>query len=118
MATEVAAVGSLACDGGTTDQFLAAHAGWSESNPALGEHPSDLRLWGYLGAIAAAVVLANAKLPPKWALVANLAVVGVEIHSIDFNMHVGASACGVGEGGPWLGWTSPPGDSGASLGRR
>lgn len=101
MATEISSVSLLACDGGTTDQFLRKST-WIESNPVLGEHPSDVRLWGYLGAIAAAVIVANRKLPPKWALALNLFVTAAEVRAVAINMHVGASACGVGEGGPWL----------------
>lgn len=108
MATEVAAVGSLACDGGTTDQFLADAPGWAEGNPILGERPSDLRLWGYLGAITAGVVVANRKLDPRWATLLNAVVLGAEVKSVAFNMHVGASTCGVGDGGPWLPGAMPP----------
>lgn len=109
----IGAIGSLACDGGTTDQYLASNSGWSEENPILGEHPSDVRLWGYLGAIAVGLAVANSKLSPKWATALNVAVLGVEAESIGYNMHVGASACGIGHGGPWL--DDPSG--GASLGR-
>lgn len=116
-ATMIGAMGMLACDGGTTDQFLASHSGWSEGNPILGEHPSDARLWGYLGAIAAGLAIANSKLSPKWAIVANVAVMGVEAEAIGYNMHVGASACGMGQGGPWLDDVNAPAAS-ASLGHR
>lgn len=99
--TEGLAVSSLACDGGTTQQYL-SESTWQESNPILGHHPSRGTVWAYLGGIAIAVVGANRVIPPKLALALNVLVMGVEVESIAVNMHVGSSACGVGDGGPWL----------------
>lgn len=101
LATEGVAVGMLACDGGTTQQFLDAHARL-ESNPVLGPEPSAPRLWGYLGAIAVAVVATNQIVPPKWAVALNSLVIGAEGYSVQHNISIGSSVwCGAGPGGPW-----------------
>lgn len=94
------AVTSLACDGGSTDQYL-RDSQWVEINPVLGERPGDLRLWSYLGAIAAALLVTDRYVPPKWQLVIAGAVTAIEIDSIRVNMGVGSSFCGIGKGGPW-----------------
>lgn len=94
------AAASLACDGGSTDQYL-HDSQWVETNPLLGEHPGNLRLWSYLGAVAAALVATNHYLPPKWQLAIAGAVLAVEAESIGVNMSVGSSFCGIGRGGPW-----------------
>lgn len=98
--TEALAVGSLACDGGSTRQYL-AESQWVETNPILGEHPSSAALWLYLGAIAGGVIGLNRLVPDKLALALNVAMIGIEVQSIAINAGVGASMCGVGEGGPW-----------------
>lgn len=100
-ATEAIAITSLACDGASTNQFL-SESNWEEINPVLGRHPSKAAVWGYLGGIALAVSAANRVLPDKLAVLLNTVVLGVEIESVAVNMHVGSSACGVGDGGPWL----------------
>lgn len=96
--TAGAAFGTLACDGGESSQFL-AHAnqtGLIETNPILGDHPSDAAVWGYLGAIAVGVAAANKWLPRKWALAVNLAVIGIETHATVNNMSYGTAPCGIG----------------------
>lgn len=99
--TEALAVGSLACDGSSTNQFL-SESKWQEINPVLGRHPSSAAVWAYLGGIALLTVGANRVLPNKLAVVLNVLVLGVEVQSVAINMHVGSSACGIGDGGPWL----------------
>lgn len=94
------AAASLACDGGSTDQYL-RDSQWVEVNPLLGERPGNLRLWSYLGAIAGALVATNHYLPPKLQLVLAGAVFAIEADSIRVNMSVGSSLCGIGRGGPW-----------------
>jgi hypothetical protein len=101
--TSSAAVASLACDGGTTDQFL-HDSPWEETNPVLGRDPSELRLWSYLGAIGAGVIASDLLLRaehPKIATAIAAVVLGVELESVAVNMHVGAGVCGVGHPGPW-----------------
>jgi len=98
--SEAAAVTSLACDGGSTEQYL-ADSQWIETNPVLGEHPSHMLLWSYLAAVGAAVVGANRIVPDKAALAINLVVLAFEVKSIAVNTSVGASPCGIGHGGPW-----------------
>lgn len=102
-ATSSAAVASLACDGGTTDQYL-RDSSWVETNPILGQHPGDLRLWSYLGAIAGGVIASDLLLRahhPQIATAIAAVVLGIELESIAVNMHVGAGFCGVGHPGPW-----------------
>jgi hypothetical protein len=101
--TSATAVSALACDGGTTDQFL-HDSSWMEINPVLGSDPSDLRLWSYLGTIGAGVIASDLLLRahhPQIALAIAAVVLGIEIESIAVNMHVGAGFCGVGHPGPW-----------------
>lgn len=92
---------SLACDGGTTMQFLHSGTTLYEKNPVLGEHPSDAYVWTYLAAIGAAVVIGNRLVSNRVAMVINSVVLAVETESIGVNMHVGSSLCGVGSPGPW-----------------
>jgi hypothetical protein len=91
---------SLACDGGSTVQYL-HDSQWVETNPLLGEHPGELRLWSYLGAIAIGLLASNHYLPPKYQLGLAAAVFAIELESIAVNMSVGSSVCGIGHGGPW-----------------
>jgi len=98
--SETLAVGSLACDGGSTHQFL-ADSDWVESNPVLGHHPSDAALFLYLGSIAAGVIGLNRILPPKLAIALSLTMFAIEAKSVYINTSVGASMCGLGRGGPW-----------------
>lgn len=98
--SEIFAVSALACDGGTTSQYR-HESTFRESNPVLGEHPSDGAVWAYLGAIAVATIGANRVLPPKITTILNALVIGTELHAIHRNMEVGASTCGIGRGGPW-----------------
>jgi hypothetical protein len=98
-ATEIAAIGSLACDGGQTQQVLAHadQAGLRERNIVLGDHPSNEALWTYLGAIAFGVVVANKVLPPRVAVIVNAAILTAETHAIVTNAYYGSSlACGIG----------------------
>ncbi len=99
--TEALAIGSLACDGGTTRQFLASDSGWIETNPVLGKHPSSVALWLDLGSIAGAAIGLNRIVPNKLAIALNVALLAVEVQSVAINMDVGSSVCGLGHGGPW-----------------
>ena len=95
--TEVSAVGSLACDGGQTRQFLQhPESGEFETNPILGTHPSGYELWTYMGALAFGVIVANKTLPAWAATLANLAVTGVEAVAVRHNIGTGSSMCGLG----------------------
>jgi hypothetical protein len=101
-ATEATALGALACDAGSTQQFL-ADSTYVETNPLLGKHPSAGTVWLYLGAIGAVVVAANHAIPmPAWARIGIGSIVSVaEISSSVHNVGYGTSPCGIGEGGPW-----------------
>lgn len=99
-ATEIGAIGSLACDGGTTQQFM-SDSSYIETNPVLGQHPSNGAVWAYLGAIGAIAVVANRFLPAKAATVLNVAIIGIETKSVIHNIGYGSSVCGIGQGGPW-----------------
>jgi hypothetical protein len=114
---EASAVAGLACDGGETRQFL-AESNWQETNPVLGARPSSGALWLYLGAVAIAMLGADHALDhyaPTWGPRVAAAIAGAvtvaEIHANAVNIGVGASACGVGVGGPWK--TLPDGEAGA-----
>ena len=98
--TEIAAVSSLACDGGQSQQFL-TESNYSERNPFLPSNPSPGLVWGYLAGVAVATITANRVLPQKAALVVNSIVLATEVWSVEHNMAVGASVCGIGAGGPW-----------------
>jgi len=88
-------VAALACDGGTTVAYE-HHTKFVETNPLLGEHPSELRLWSYLGAIAAGVIVATVKLPPRWALAVDGVVLLVEADAVAYNeLALGARGCGL-----------------------
>lgn len=98
--TEAAAVASLACDGGQSAQFL-TDTHYSERNPFLPANPSPGLVWGYLAGVAAATITANRFLSPKAALVVNSILLATEVWSIEHNMAVGTSMCGIDRGGPW-----------------
>ena len=101
--TSATAVAALACDGGTTEQYL-HDSSWMETNPVLGRDPGDLRLWSYLGAIGAGVIASDLLLRashPKIATAIAAVVLGIELKAITVNMGVGAGFCGVGHPGPW-----------------
>ena len=104
---ESTAIAGLACDGGTSEDFL-AH-GVPETNPVLGAHPSDARLWGYLGGIGVALLVVDHlvldRYAPHWgpriATVLAGGVSAVEWESVGHNMAIGSSFCGLGKSGPW-----------------
>ena len=104
---EATALVGLACDGAETDQYL-HESRWIETNPVLGEHPSDARLWGYLAAVSVLLVGGNHALDrafpvwgPRIATALALGVTGFEIQSMAINVNRGASVCGAEPGGPW-----------------
>ena len=98
--SEVLAVGSLACDGGSTVQFR--DHGFLETNAVLGDQPSTGRVVAYIATISGLVVAANRVLPDWASTVMNVAVLAVEVDSVRWNMvGVGTSLCGIGKGGPW-----------------
>jgi hypothetical protein len=96
-AATAVSVASLACDGGSTERFL-AH-GDEENNPVLGSHPSHLRLWSYLTAWAAAAVLADRVLSPRWNVAAQAALTTVEGVAVVNNRGLGVGWCGLGSRG-------------------
>lgn len=98
--TEAAAVVSVACDGGSTQQYL-AESTWIETNPILGQHPSSAYLWTYLAVASAVIVTGNRLVSDRMAVLINGAVVLLEVDNVLFNMSFGSSACGLGTGGPW-----------------
>ena len=120
---ETSAIVATACDGGTTDQFL-SQSRWQETNPVLGVHPGNLALWSYLGAVDAAMVgagyasdrLIKSAWGPRIASALAVAVLGIEAWSVEVNMRVGSSFCGIGPGGPWR--ELPDGESGGISMRR
>ncbi len=105
---EASAVAGLACDGGSTHEFL-EHSSYVEVNPVLGERPSNAALAAYLGGVGVALVLVDHLLldryAPTWgpriASVLAAGVSAVEWESVGHNMTIGSSFCGMGHGGPW-----------------
>lgn len=96
-ATEATALGALACDGGSTHEFL-TESPYIETNPILGKHPSSADVWLYLGTIGALVVLSTHAIPlPAWARIGvNSTVTAIEVSSNIHNIGYGTSACGLG----------------------
>lgn len=117
---ETSAVAGLACDGGSTSQYL-AESNWQEINPVLGPRPSSGALWAYLGAVGAALIgvdRALDHLSPHWgpriatALAAGVTITEIKANAV--NMGAGSSLCGLGLGGPWK--PLPGGEPGARTG--
>jgi hypothetical protein len=114
---EATAVAGLACDGGSTVEYL-HESRWQEINPVLGAHPSDGAVWGYLAGVAVVMLGVDHALDrafPVWGpRIATFVAAGVtatEIKANVVNMSVGSSFCGTGPGGPWK--ALPDGEPGA-----
>jgi len=109
--TEAIALSSLACDAGSTTQYLVDDPVLVETNPILGQHPPVGAIWIYLGAFALGAIawnrVAETEHEQVAATMANIVLTAVEIRANSANIEYGASPCGIGRGGPW--WQPPPG---------
>jgi hypothetical protein len=94
MGTEVAAHGSLACDGFSTHAALAT-SGSSEQNPIMGAHPSDATVAGYFAATSLAVFGTNRVLPDVFRIAVNISIVVVEADAVKHNSTAVSPACGL-----------------------
>lgn len=92
--SEVLALGSLACDAGSTD--TAVRGGYTEQNPIMGPSPGTGEVVGYFTTVGAGVVALNAALP-DWARVAgNVVLTALEVRAERGNYAQGDSTCGIG----------------------
>lgn len=62
-----------------------------ETNPILGEHPSDLKITAYFGTIIVANTFLVPKLPPKWRKATWIGVIIVQTITIIHNQRAGIS---------------------------
>jgi hypothetical protein len=95
--TEVLAEGSLVCDGFSTSYAMREPKHYGETNPMLGQFPSDARLTAYFGTIGATTFAANRALGrwPVARILLNVVVLGIEQDAVRSNMDVGVPLCGM-----------------------
>ncbi|HTR51986.1 MAG TPA: hypothetical protein VMJ10_14825 [Kofleriaceae bacterium] len=102
IATESAAIASLACDGGSTHTALESSR-YIETNPVMGERPDPSVQAAYFGGAGAAVVGINELLAhgldptagDVWRIIANVAIIGVEVDAVYGNSSIGVPVCGI-----------------------
>lgn len=103
-ASEVVTHVSLACDGLSTRTAL-RDGRYYETNPMIAGNPSDGALAGYFGFVDGSVFMGNrmagsllaghTKVASLLRLGMNLAVLGVEVDSVQHNREAGVATCGL-----------------------
>lgn len=102
--TEVAALGSLACDAGSTHDALTYGGGrFYETNPIMGAQPTTNQQVAYFGGVTAGLVGINYAFTKGqnhvagdvWRILANVLVTGVEYYAVKANTDVGVPLCGI-----------------------